>query len=174
MTSPSKPLIIGVSGKKRSGKDTLFQTVRTNFPELTVERRAFADKVKEYTYKYFNVDPDSDKESYRHILQGVGQMVRSEFNENYWIQQATKDLPKCDVLFFTDVRHLNEWRAVTYLGGKNIRVDSINSDDDFHPSETDLDFVSFSYYIENRGTLEEYEEAIVEWFEEIWRKHNGN
>lgn len=174
MTYPSKPLIIGVSGKKRSGKDTLYQTVRDNFPELRVARRAFADRVKEFAYKYFKVDADSDKESYRVVLQGIGEMMREEVKDTFWIHAATEEwFDGEDVIFFTDCRYQNELDYAKRLDGVTVRVEGLDPGQDRHPSEVALDGATFDYYLENKGSLEEYEKTVIEWFENLWRNHNG-
>src|SRR6267154_6004481 len=111
-------MIIGLSGYKQSGKDTVGQYLVDNYG---FERRAFADKVKEATQALLGVTReqqemyknDSDKFvsiihsqglsnyvplsgtsviSFRHFLQRVGtEMGRNVFGEDFWVDQI---LPK--------------------------------------------------------------------------------
>lgn len=75
-----KKIIIGLCGKKQCGKDTSYQFIREIlwkdqpiFPPSTVQRFAFADKLKDITADLFGVDrnkldgSDAEKDSPTHI-----------------------------------------------------------------------------------------------------------
>lgn len=119
------PLLIGLTGKAGSGKDTFYQYAKEVFPEKKIQRLAFADLVREMAEEYFGWDPDGDKEEQRHILQGVGMMVREEFDEDYWLDYAIQQIDwDADIVIFTDCRFPNELAAIEAAGGRSVRVES--------------------------------------------------
>lgn len=176
-------MILGVSGKKRSGKDSFYTIAQQYFseyhPEVTLHRVGFADEVKVYANLYFNVSQTdgADKEGHRFILQGIGQMFRSEVDQDYWVNIALNKLVSMDkkhklagtkfLGIITDVRYRNEATRIIEESGILIRVvnDRVTHNDT-HPSETDLDGFEFDHIIHNNGTLEEYRERVITWLKE--------
>lgn len=98
-------IVIGISGKKRAGKDTAAQIMRAKAlaSGFTVVRRALADLLKEecataiseeadhYDLSYENVlkemNTDGVKEKYRLLLQWWGTQFRRHMcGEDYWIR----------------------------------------------------------------------------------------
>jgi hypothetical protein len=166
-------MIIGVSGKKRTGKDT-FYTVASKLlkGKNVVKRYAFADTVKEYAIEYFKIPKDEIKlEEHRYILQAIGQMLRDEVSKSYWINKTFHKIYESrlknpgEISIITDVRYLNEVEAI--LNSENsilIRIENGKNENlDFHQSENDLNSFQFDFVITNTGTLEEYEAKVTEW-----------
>jgi hypothetical protein len=175
--------VVGLSGKAGSGKDTLasymiselmYECGDTTF----VTKLAIADNVKKLSTQYFGdicdvvlKDPVS-----RYVLQGVGQMMREEISEDYWIKKAKYTIDQLvygsgkenSVIFITDVRYLNEVSAILedkiYSGDQEyvpilIRIDGrtrLEGNAAEHPSETNLDdYSNFKYTYNNTGTLDD-------------------
>lgn len=165
--------IIGISGKKSSGKDTAYLLISRELPAF---RFAFADAVKDYAARYFNVDRDAvgdAKEKTRFILQGVGEMFRNEVSKTYWIDRVFSEIEALDddgyLYVITDVRYKNEVDSILERGGKVFRVvrTTANIEEDHHPSETELTDADFSQenIIYNDGGLEDFQIHIQEWLE---------
>lgn len=76
--------LIGVHGKARSGKDTIYEVMHNTYG---FNRLAFADRVKELVINYFDYDKDKvatqKGREIRRTLQGVGMAVRNHGNNIY-------------------------------------------------------------------------------------------
>lgn len=169
-------MIIALSGKKRSGKDTFYEIVseymKTHRPEIPVLRFSFAESVKEYALKYFNVDvsAEKDKEKIRFVLQGIGQMIREEVDKNYWVNTVEERMHAADAKYdnyigiITDTRYKNEAGWAMQKADHLIRIlNPASPTNDFHASEVELDDFPFEEFIDNNGSLEDYRRAVLEW-----------
>jgi hypothetical protein len=128
-----------LSGCKRSGKDTCFEIMRTEWESkgYTVAKFAFADALREvcaivfgYTDEHFQ--DDLYKESFpspvlgsdwtpRLALQFVGtELFRAQVDVDVWvrvgIQRVRALMSQFDVVVVTDARFENELRALKELG----------------------------------------------------------
>jgi hypothetical protein len=166
-------MIIGVSGKKRTGKDTFYQIASKMLQgKSPVRRYAFADNVKDYAIKYFKIPKEEIKlEENRFILQAIGQMMREEAATNYWISRTftkmyeSRSKTPGEISIITDVRYLNEAEAVINADNSIlIRIENNSSTGvDTHQSENDLNNFPFDVTIVNNGTIDEYEAKVSEW-----------
>lgn len=174
-----KNRILGLSGKKRSGKDTFYQILNSMVmaPKVGVRRYAFADEVKVYAQRYFGfpTNPtDEQKEAQRFVLQGIGQMMREEVNKDYWVNVVLNQIKSereefnsrgvSHIAVITDLRYLNEAEAISELGEvvRLVRPDFEDSSDT-HPSEVELDSYSFSQVVVNSGGKMDYINNIRGW-----------
>lgn len=166
-------MIIGVSGKKRSGKDTFYELLKNNLKDhSSVKRYAFADPVKEYATQYFNIDwREIKNEQNRFILQGIGQMFREKVDENYWVLKTIKKIRESrlknpgEISVITDVRYINEANEViNQEEGILIKIINKNTEAfDSHISENNLDDYEFDYIIENNGSMDSYRNEVSLW-----------
>lgn len=173
-------MIIGISGKKQSGKDTFLELanqIRSEEGRPLFKCKKFADKVKEicalvtcrplymfYDAKYYNdILPEYGNMTIRQLQQKVGtDLFRQNLHPDTWINALNIETFKEDEDYIiTDVRFKNEAKRIKSLGGILVRVNRSNSNTDKHPSETGLDdYEEFDYIIQNDGTLDEYKEKI--------------
>lgn len=169
-------MLIGISGKKRAGKDTFFRMmasrIKAKHPEIEVVHLAFADKVKEFAATYFQQPTNGgDKEASRFILQGIGEMIREEVDREFWInkvaalyrQHLLENGKHPWVAAITDMRYGNEKEWVIRNGGILVRISKDSDVADAHHSETALSDEDFDTVIENNGTLEEFQRKVIEW-----------
>ncbi len=154
-------ILIGISGKKKSGKDTVFSNIRALLPLLNVERIGFADALKQEVASAFGVSIEyleANKTAFRSILQAWGDGRREITSKTYWIEKVTRKLndSRADVVVIPDVRYKNEFNFINTLGGYMIRLHRSNWDSsDQHPSEIELDGVTFKHNILNDTTLDD-------------------
>src|SRR6185369_9164711 len=108
--------VIGISGKKQSGKDTLAKHI-ANLSTLPVTRLAFADALKEEVAKACGVAVqfvELNKEDFRPMLQWWGTDFRRKFNgDNYWVNKLLLKLneygnDKPEIVVIPDVRFQSE------------------------------------------------------------------
>lgn len=121
-------LIIGLSGKAESGKDTFAKYATDvvnscakywNLKKVLVKRVGFADALKEEASLHYNWNGVKDEKG-RSLLQELGQKRREE-DENYWVKKVFDNLrdemtlfhiknpkPIHGVMFITDLRFKNE------------------------------------------------------------------
>src|SRR5258706_4604274 len=125
-------MILGLSGKAGSGKDTVAALLGKRTGAVRV---AFADKLKaavgavfDFTHEQMydaakkeEIDPFWE-ETPRRVLQEVGQHMR-KLDSDIWVKAALRsctDTSKDYVI--TDVRYPNEADAIVACGGKVIRI----------------------------------------------------
>lgn len=179
----SVPLIIGLSGRRGSGKDTVASLLMRRY---RVERLAFADPLREAARAICGfseeqcvnpalkevVDPRWGF-SPRQFLQRLGTDVGRAFDENLWVKRwiarANTALATGRGVVVTDVRFPNELEAVRSLGGKVYRVERNQgrpdaSPVDAHASETALDTAVFDGVILNNGTLDDLDRVVGDLF----------
>lgn len=161
--------VIGLMGYARSGKDTVARELAR---QLGARRAAFADGVRSLAYEInpiVGMDPiydthlrlrevvDSegwekakDRMLVRTALQDIGQALKRENGDYYWVDQAMRKLATAgeDVVVFSDVRfpeeadYMDITVRVTRPG-----VGAVNN----HLSETALDGYHPSFVLTNDG-----------------------
>lgn len=174
---PSSMNLIGLTGRKGSGKDTVAQIIAEMTP---IRHHSFARKMKESVCQLFGIDMafleeaknDYDIQvevckrddsgvahvfssmSFRFMLQRYGtESHRDVFGSDFWMDQALpltgEVLHPTFLNIFTDVRFENEAQRVRGLGGKIFEVVGPPSDEDWHSSETPLPRDLVDGYIDN-------------------------
>lgn len=159
--------IIGISGKKLSGKDTLCKALLDN-ADVKGIRIGFADALKEEVARACGVSVnhiEQNKDRFRVMLQWWGTDFKRHYNgPTYWVNQA---LIKVDhalakgnqLIVIPDVRFLSEAKPLCELGAHLIRIARPTHSSDTHTSETELDnFKHFNHIVLNRGTILDLEE----------------
>jgi hypothetical protein len=172
--------IIALSGYARSGKDTIadhlvekygfiklsFATpMREALYRLNPEIRDMTGLV--YTFKQaVNLFGWDDMKTYfppyRGLMQRMGTEVgREMFGEDFWVDQALKQLEGNSKIVFADCRYQNEASAVRNAGGDIWRVHKpgVEAAND-HTSEHDLDDYTFDSYVLNVSTIEELKRLV--------------
>lgn len=162
--------VIGLAGKKQSGKDTVFEIARKQLPKLRVGRAAFADPLKAEVAHVTQMNVnfiEANKDKLRLLLQAWGADFRRQFyGQEYWVnamRHVLRDADKhADVLFITDLRYENEAEFVHELGGVVVRVDRDGGDNDTHSSETVMDgYDGYDYAIDNNGDKSQLADAVA-------------
>lgn len=158
-------MILGLSGKKRSGKSTVasflcsefgFKEISWAYPlkeiignkllGLTHDQMYGEEEIKEAVDPFWGKSP-------RDLLQIIGtDCFRKQVHPEFWvklgIREIEKQLKSYRNIVVSDCRFPNEMRAIEKLGGHPVRITregQINNDS--HPSEIALDTYSFPYEI---------------------------
>lgn len=182
-----KNIIIGISGKVGSGKDTVAHFIKQH--DSSFQTKAFAYKLKKIvsllagcdfeltlTQEGKNVYIEQFGKTVGEMLQEVGtNALRDNFDKNVWINGLFTDLKPGNNYIITDVRFKNEADILKQKGAFLVRVNRpINPTaeksgrDLTHSSEVDLDdYDKFDAIIENKGTLDELEYAVIKLLEHI-------
>ena len=169
--------IILISGKKRSGKNTLGNMLEDRFNSMgySAIQESFAFPLKDHVVNCFydyitlvnsrtdddelHIKPFDDNKTAatRLFLQNFGtDFVRKQIDPLFWIKCAQKEVQKsmADVIIFTDCRFLNELLSFETEDVIKIRINRGNGFGDSHSSETELDdYERFDYIIENDKSL---------------------
>jgi hypothetical protein len=165
-------MLIGLSGKKGSGKDTCYSAISRLRPGAV--RLAFADVLKEELAAACDTTVQAiemNKSVFRLGLQWWGTEFRRKFHsETYWLDRMADKLrdlhefpsdapplpcitPSRRIVVITDVRFPNEFDFIKERGGLMVRIARYGADEDMHPSETALDGHSFDFYLDNSSTM---------------------
>lgn len=172
-------LILGIMGKKRSGKDTFAARL---VAEHGFTRIGFADALKDVALELDPIvdvielgrergveevrlsdvlGPELDWEvakelpEVRRILQALGVAVRNHVGEDVWVRAA---MAKADAVpgpvVITDVRFPNEADFIRHSGGQLVRITRHGLEAaDEHISETALDGRAADFLVTNNGTV---------------------
>lgn len=124
------PILIGVNGRYRSGKDEFYYALRDTL-RLQAQRLAFGDAMKAELAAAVGVqvtDIDRDKERYRGGLQWWADFRRHQhpqywvrFVRSRWQQLCQRQNPPL-VVVITDIRDIPEARFVRDHGGILVRI----------------------------------------------------
>ncbi len=170
-------LIIGLSGKSKSGKTTAANFLTANF---NVIRRGFADGLRSVVANLFSLDATTLQDykdqplprlqrTPRDILIEVGKHMR-EVDPDVWFKLWERDLaavtdqfPMINVVV-DDLRFRNEFDLLRAKGAVLIRINrGVHAVTD-EPSEIDLDEYAsagkFDYTINNMGSVREFYTGI--------------
>jgi len=169
-------LVIGVVGRKGSGKDTLADYVMRSSTKK-IEKVSMASPIKDACRILFdlseeqlhgNLKEDVDKRwglTPRSMFQWLGTDVfRERFDTNFWITHAEnrirRNLDSHDMIIIPDIRFVNEAEMVmSFKNHMLIRVVRSDRKDDPHKSETEMDRIPASWIdhvITNDGSLDEF------------------
>ena len=184
-------MVIGISGKIGSGKDTIGKMVKDRLPNYQI--RKFADKLKDIVCMVTGCTREQleDQEfkdsllgpewnylkpieswsgnmevamTYRELLQKIGtEGMRVGVHKNFWVNATMSGFRESSNWVITDVRFNNEVEAIKEKGGLLIRVVRGDGDTGNHPSEIALDnYAGFDYRIENNSSLEHLSIVVKE------------
>jgi len=157
VTSDKSPTLrLAVSGKMRSGKDTLAARLVERYG---FRRYAFADRLKAVASELFGMASGAKN---RHLLVELGRKM-CEIDKLVWVNHVLGQMPlRCDVVI-SDLRFRYEYHALKAFDFVMVRVDSdetarlkrverFGSKVDLalvgDPSETDLDGAEFDWVID--------------------------
>jgi len=160
----SKRILIGLVGKKRSGKNT-FADFLYEEPGFCVQL-AFGDELKQEVADCIgkNIwEIHEEKEKYRSLLQFWGTNLRRFFcGEDYWIKKVAARMATLDssvMVVITDVRFPNEAKFIKDNGGVLVRIVRDGLPQDSHQSETEQEKIQCDYTVCNNHTLEDLKAA---------------
>lgn len=160
--------LIGLTGLKRSGKDTVADMMIQQLMPKNVIKIGFADALKEEVANAIGKNRDfieQNKANFRLILQGWGTDYRRNMcGTNYWINKLGVKLLKCDhsvhMVIVPDVRFLNEAKFITDAGGFVIGVTRDSLPVDFHASEQEQKLIVCRDTIPNNTHLIDLEMKV--------------
>lgn len=184
-------IIYAISGKARTGKNTLSQGFINQYEKMGLRAKnyAFADELKKELdplfllnagVSAFTEDP-IEKELVRKVLISYGTGYWRNKDPDHWVKklaaQLKKDEGEVDVALISDTRFPNEIEQIKKLGGKIIYL--IRTDDDgkeFPPAGIDEEIndpllrkeADFIFSWENyKDNLEKCYYTASNWLEEI-------
>ena len=183
-------MIIGISGKAGSGKDTAAKMLEVlyanpdisyedfvnkrykNFADIQIVH--FADSLKETAQVLFRIgewetNTQEGKKTtinwigktVRELLQGIGQGLRDAIDPNLWVKILFANTEDWSNYIIADVRYPNEVYAIKKRNGILIRIDRKGAGAGNHSSETALDnYKEWDVHIENNGSIEDLFETM--------------
>ena len=183
-------MIIGISGKAGSGKDTAAKMLEVLYanPDISYEDFAnkryknfadiqivhFADSLKETAQVLFRIgewetNTQEGKKTtinwigktVRELLQGIGQGLRDAIDFNLWVKILFANTEDWSNYIIADVRYPNEVKAIKERNGILLRIDRKGAGAGNHSSETALDdYKEWDVHIENNSSIEDLFEAM--------------
>lgn len=183
-------MIIGISGKAGSGKDTAAKMLEVLYanPDISYEDFAnrryknfadiqvvhFADTLKEIAQVLFRIgewetNTQEGKKTtinwigktVRELLQGIGQGLRDAIDFDLWVKILFANTEGWSNYIIADVRYPNEIKAIKERNGILLRIDRESAGAGNHSSETALDnYKEWDVHIENNDSIEDLFEAM--------------
>lgn len=183
-------MIIGISGKAGSGKDTAAKMLEVLYanPDISYEDFAnrryknfadilivhFADALKEAAQVLFRlgeweINTQEGKKTtinwigktVRELLQGIGQGLRDAIDFDLWVKILFANTKGWSNYIIADVRYPNEIKAIKERNGILLRIDRKGAGAGNHSSETALDnYKEWDVHIENNSSIEDLFEAM--------------
>lgn len=174
-------LVIVLSGKARSGKDTSLEILKRKYEQIgkKVISLYYASYIKEYAKKISSWD-GNDENKPRALLQELGtDIIRNTIDKNFFINRIIEDIKVYskffDIIIIGDARFPEEIDYIKKEFNKVISVhinrkdmNLLTEEEKKHVTETALDdYKSYDYEINNDGSIEDLktklEEIIKEW-----------
>jgi len=165
-------MIIGLTGLKQSGKDTVAKYIHTEYSDFII--LSFAEPIKDMI-RILGVGEEfiSHKKennisflntSYRHLAQTLGtEWGRNLINENIWINvlhHKINSYEKTKNFIISDVRFNNEAKFIKNNGGIIIQVIRDTGIIDKHISEKGINDEYIDYLLYNNSTISHLHELI--------------
>lgn len=172
--------LIGLSGKRGSGKDTFARLLQQLQPERSWHIRSFGDSIKsvcaalasEEVAPYYTQHGKAQLlpafgRTRGEMLQQVGQALRA-WEAQVWISAFVARIEGLQFVLVPDVRFPEEADLIRSRGGIMLRLEGDplrqrgdGTRDDSHPSETSLDdYPHFAEVIYNSGSRQELEQQV--------------
>ncbi|SFQ56755.1 hypothetical protein [Hymenobacter arizonensis] len=172
--------LIGMSGRRGSGKDTVARLLQQMQPERIWQISSFGDSIKsvcaaltgEDVAPYYSQQGKAQfvpafKRTRGEMLQQVGQALRV-WEPMVWVDAFFARLPPDAFMLVPDVRFPNEADPIRARGGLMLRIEGDplkqrgdGTRDDNHPSEVAMDdYAHFDFTIHNTGTYKDLEQQV--------------
>lgn len=178
------PRLIGITGKKHSGKTEAsnFIIMRHGFTKVS-----FADPLKHMLWSLGLTKEQlwgDEKEvpldilggqTGRHAMQTLGtEWGRELIHEDIWINAWAHTIQKHRTpVVVDDLRFLNEAKIIKKLGGVILKINRLNNDsNDSHSSETEMNEIYHTEEIFNDGSIIELGAKISEFFDDFKEQKN--
>jgi len=165
--------ILGLTGPKGSGKDTVAQIIKSKY--IDVESIAFADPIKTVMQDLFKLDrvDNSQYDQFkrtnlhyrvdgsdfvipgRRMVREIGMLMR-RYDDNQFIdyvKHTIMNLPD-KIWIVTDMRFDNEYMVLKSIGAKIVKINRPTFDYDGHISERGFDDFLVDHILMNDGNLE--------------------
>ncbi|MCI1189325.1 hypothetical protein MON38_18025 [Hymenobacter sp. DH14] len=174
--------LIGLSGRRGSGKDTVARILQQLQPERRWQIRSFGDSIKsvcaaltgEDVAPYYSQRGKAELVPTFHrtrgeMLQQVGSALRA-WEPLVWVDAFFAGLPPAAFVLVPDVRFANEADPIRARGGLMLRVEGDplhqrgdGTRDDNHPSEVAMDdYPHFDFTLHNTGSREDLTRQVRE------------
>lgn len=167
-------MIIGISGKAGSGKDTVAEILFEKIHGGKIIAH-FADNLKDIISRLLRIsyqdlmNPEFKKKTvdlfpqytYRTLMQAIGTKFR-EIDKDFWVKLMMETFKYSNnyTILIADVRYKNEAEAIKKAGGVLVRINRDIPRINKHSSETDLDNYKFDYIINNNKDLDNLETEV--------------
>lgn len=163
-----------LSGKARSGKDTVAKIIKDYYKNKDTIIISFGHYIKDYAKRVSNWD-GSEETKPRDLLQQLGvELIKNKINNRLFINRILEDIEIFsyfyDIIVVDDARLVDELETLKdkYKDSISIRVirdgfdNGLTLDQKNHLTETNLDnYNNFDYIINNKENLKENVENIL-------------
>ncbi len=174
----TRPMIIAICGKARTGKDTVADYICETF---NMEKVAIAQPLKEMVYPLFGFDEESKDEidprwgiSPRQALQFFGTEIMQEkigelipgVGKTFWIKKLLSSLDAGKSYVISDLRFIHEYKELMKKGAIVLSISrDLPPSQRSHISEREADYIPCKWHIHNdrdkKALLDEVHRAMI-------------
>lgn len=182
--------IIALTGAKGCGKDTVADILISAYYrpiDCRIRRVAFADPIKfeimhifdlktiaEYdTFKRSLLTSNSSSVDGRHVVREIGMLMR-KYDVNQFVEYVDDKIASDPdaIWVVTDLRFDNELIHLQNLGAKIVKIDRELGNIDTHITERGFNNSVCDIIIENKSTLEEFNNEVLKHFDKKLQEWN--
>ena len=170
-----KSKIILLSGKARSGKDTVSNIIKEYYKTKDVIVISFGHYIKDYVKRISKWDGSDDNKP-RELLQQIGiELIKNKIDDKLFIKRVIDDINIFsyfyDVIIVDDVRLSDELKILkdTFNKSISIRINRVDYENDLtkeqkeHITEIDLDNINdFDYFIVNNNNYDKLKDDVLD------------
>lgn len=166
------PKIYIISGKAKSGKDTVSKMIVDYYKEKKCKKVSYAYYLKEYIKNIFDWD-GSEEAKPRDLLQSIGiDLLKNKIDDKFLINRIIEDIEVYsyfyDVIIITDARLIeeveipkNKFKTAVAIRVNNCSDNNLTNEQQQHITETDLDnYNGFDYVIENNNDYQDLQDRV--------------
>ena len=185
MSQAQSKIIVGITGYKQSGKNTVSRFITERFLGWDVREIGFAEPGKKEVAEILgttleHLEANKKHPLVRHVYQWwLNDFVKEVRGKDVWVLALAERVNKLQangkplLVVITDVRFPHEARWLQDSGGYLIRVDRYDRNEDPHPSEVEIDNIhEVDARISNKGTLNDLRREclwVSQWIKERYK-----
>lgn len=183
-------IVIGLHGAKGSGKDHFFKVARDAFPNLNIQKIAYADPIKNEVCRIFDLADEDQYDAFkrthltyhlpgdtnrvvmgRQVVREIGMMMRGYHQQQFveYVENTINAHPEVDIWCITDMRFENELQSVkTTRNSAVVKILRSGVEFDGHATEIEIPDNQCDYILHNgSANIENYDRLIVSTVEKL-------
>lgn len=166
-----------ITGRSRSGKDSVANIIKENFKNVNLI--SLADPLKEFCSKCLGISVETlnalknnneykliNDISMREYIINTSKQIININGEDFWVKQALNKFKSNSINVITDLRYIREKKILDNILKENYITIKIirKSCDILYHDDNETELLEYDYCIENNGSLEDLKNKVLNIF----------